>query len=282
MRVLLHAGFHKSGTTSIQARLLNLDSPSIWYPKPLRLGPGHCVLAHSALSPNSPDYNPDLLAELADSLEQSMRRGAPHATLVLSSECFTTMPELEAIRRLTDKHSVHLLLTRRPVMEALPSFQQELIKHGSPSEFLSRKGLREAKQHMQFNAEQILKLIEIGKFSKIQILSTSKKHPEFLFSKFGEILGLDLPPQTLNKSQSLARTVEMAKLNAVTPHLDVKDRLSRVPSEGLSIGLGERFRLEIVKFFCTPIWWFHEQRMRLFFRNLAARGKVTYEASKSK
>jgi hypothetical protein len=131
VNIVLHAGFHKSGTTSLKQAFLDASSEKcqieagqkvVLYPRPMNMGPGHCELARKVQLTSSPEYDPIGLLKIARRCKKDLgwrRKG----TLLLSSECFTSNSNLEPIRQLANHYKVHLVLTRRPVFETLPSFQ---------------------------------------------------------------------------------------------------------------------------------------------------------------
>lgn len=225
MQILLHAGFHKSGTTSIQDALLEVKDGDFIYPHPLTGGPGHSVIAHAVNDENSPNYDPALLLKMANrmSIKFILRR---KPRLVLSSEDFTATANFEAINRLALKHEVHLILTRRPVKEALPSWQQELIKHGSHNPYLSEEGLIESENHLQFNINRIDAFLHSAKFKKITVISTTSSKPNFIFENFSRILGAELKVKIKNSRLDDLVLQELVKLNSQSPNLNNIQRIN--------------------------------------------------------
>jgi hypothetical protein len=211
MRVLLHAGFHKSGTTSIQRALLETKSESYIYPFPALLGPGHAAIARAGHDPNSPEYDPKILLNFVEQFNKKFTIRQPR--IVISSEGFTAKPNFEPIQQLTRAHQVDLVLTRRPVHEALPSWQQEMIKHGDTNHFLSEAGLREAEKHMQFNVDYIHDFINNCNFNKITIISTTSSKPNFIFEIFSKMLNTELEIQIENVRLSESTLQELVRLN---------------------------------------------------------------------
>src|SRR5262245_45668517 len=88
MRVVLHIGPHKTGTTSIQAHLLSVfgaDVPSrVWYPRAAKWGPGHAELAWQLTGLNSYHATD---RDLSYILSHAHEFGVD--TLILSSEEFS-------------------------------------------------------------------------------------------------------------------------------------------------------------------------------------------------
>ncbi|MBF4765356.1 hypothetical protein ISU07_19670 [Nocardioides islandensis] len=152
MRIVLHAGLHKSGTTSIQEGWrqrygdpATTDSHT-WYPPPPPGPPGHHRLARPLLAAFVDGHAPDLLGasvsyhlrgrsvrqSMADVVAAAEERGV--GTLLLSSEDFDRVrPEDTAgLRKVFGGHDLTLVLTlTRPVHRWCASWQT-LVRHGMP------------------------------------------------------------------------------------------------------------------------------------------------------
>ena len=224
MQILLHAGFHKSGTTSIQRALLRDKNADFIYPSPRKNGPGHSDIALTGQNQNSPKYDPDVLVKLINRLSKRFFFQR-NSMFVLSSEDFTATSNFEAIKRLTKEHDVHLVLTRRPVSEALPSFQQEMIKHGSAHPFLSNLGLMEAEKHIQFDIDRIHNFLNSSNFRKITVISTTSSRPDFIFENFNKILDAKLETRTENVGLSESVLQELTRLNSMYPNQKISKRI---------------------------------------------------------
>lgn len=130
MRIVLHIGPHKTGTTSIQTHLLGLlgdpVSGGYWYPVPGgRLGPGHADLARACLKEARP------VAELDQVLATA--QAAEVGTLVLSSEEFAhAFPaRLARLKNALAGHEIHLVVTLNEIQRRVGSIWQELVKGGA-------------------------------------------------------------------------------------------------------------------------------------------------------
>lgn len=128
MRIVLHLGPHKTGTTSIQAHLGALLGEPVaggyWYPVPERNGPGHADLARACLREARPITELDWVIAAAQE--------ADVGTLVLSSEEFAhAFPHrLDRLRDALAGHEIHLVVTLNEIERRTASVWQELVKSG--------------------------------------------------------------------------------------------------------------------------------------------------------
>jgi hypothetical protein len=224
LEVYLHAGFHKSGTTSVQSSLSDYRSTSVIYPVPLSLGPGHCYLASRCVNIKDKDFEPKLLVKLAEHYDRIVPRRNV-AKLVLSSECFGTGDNFKSFQILANRFPTKLLLTRRVAWEAIPSRQQENIKWGSASPYLSEQAEHEALADPQFNLNSIRRILASAPFTQKFVITTSSDKPSFIFSSFNEILGTKLKVRVGNQSlpTSLIRSIQ--NLNKHNSFSSVKERI---------------------------------------------------------
>ena len=131
MRIVLHIGPHKTGTTSIQTHLAALLREPVaagyWYPAPGgRLGPGHADLARACLREARPVAELDRVIATAQEAEVG--------TLILSSEEFAhAFPVREFFARLKNAlegYEIHLVVTLNEIVRRAGSIWQELVKTG--------------------------------------------------------------------------------------------------------------------------------------------------------
>ena len=146
MHIVLHAGLHKSGTTSIQGAWKQAyGAPGeVWYPPPPPGPPGHHRLTRPLVRAFVDGLAPDLLAasityaareregrrSLADVVADAAGRGV--ATLLLSSELLDRVrPEdTHGLRAALGDHEVTLALTATRPVHRWCSGWQTLVKHG--------------------------------------------------------------------------------------------------------------------------------------------------------
>ena len=145
MQVIVHAGLHKSGTTSLQEawRRAYADHPAVWYPPPPPGPPGHHRLFRPLLRAFTDGLAPDLLGAsiafqgrgggrqtLADVLAEGRRNEV--GTLVLSSEDLDRAHEEDraALEQVLGRERVTLVLTATAPIHRWCSGWQTLVKHG--------------------------------------------------------------------------------------------------------------------------------------------------------
>ena len=142
MKVVLHAGLHKSGTTSVQGawRAAFGELDTIWYPRPWAPLPGHHAQVWHLLDAYTETQAADLewshtlttrtQPPLSSFFERAREGGVE--TLLLSSEELDRMQPSDAPRfaELLDGHEVTLLLTVTRPLHRWSSGWQTLVKHG--------------------------------------------------------------------------------------------------------------------------------------------------------
>jgi hypothetical protein len=145
VQVIVHAGLHKSGTTSLQDswKRAYADHPAVWYPQPPPGPPGHHRLVRPLLRAFTDGLAPDLLGasvafherggpreSLADILAVGHRRNLP--IVLLSSEDLDRAQEEDraALADVLVGERVTLVLTVTAPVHRWCSGWQTLVKHG--------------------------------------------------------------------------------------------------------------------------------------------------------
>jgi hypothetical protein len=146
VRIILHAGLHKSGTTSLQAswNAAYADHRDVWYPRRGDGGPpGHHDLVRPLLTAFTEGRDVDLVAagvawslrpkrgeSLDDVIAAARERGA--GTLLLSSEDLdrARQSDRETLDKVLGGEDVTLLLTATRPAHRWCSGWQTLVKHG--------------------------------------------------------------------------------------------------------------------------------------------------------
>lgn len=144
MRIVLHAGLHKTGTTSIQSNWkAAFGAPGrVWYPsRPGKGAPGHHREVRPMLDAWVNMRDPDLVrgrvaggvgggVSLVDRIAQAERHGTE--VLLLSAETLDRLQPVDAERfndALRGHETTFLLTVTRPILRWCSGWQ-ELLKHG--------------------------------------------------------------------------------------------------------------------------------------------------------
>lgn len=131
MRVVVHAGLHKTGTTYVQKAWLaaygRKKPQRVWYPPPTQNGPGHAAVAAWLC-----DYFGNVPSQpLPDIVAAAESNGVEW--LLLNSEDFAHIAASDTARlheAVGAAHSVTVLLTLTSPVHRWPSMWQEVVKHG--------------------------------------------------------------------------------------------------------------------------------------------------------
>ena len=131
LKVFLHVGPHKTGTTTLQAMLQGaFATPKKghqWYPNPAGDGPGHAQLAWQVFGLNG---NVETVVPLQRLVESA--RTAKIPALLLSSEEFARgyTKNFEALAGVFAECDLTLCFTYMDIVKRATSLWQELVKHG--------------------------------------------------------------------------------------------------------------------------------------------------------
>jgi hypothetical protein len=219
VRIILHAGLHKSGTTSLQAswNAAYADHPDVWYP---RRGdgrpPGHHDLVRPLLTAFTEGRDIDLVAagvawslraKRGESLDEviaaARERGV--GTLLISSEDLdrARQPDRETLDKVLGGEDVTLVLTATRPAHRWCSGWQTLVKHGlaqyprdAEQLLLDFAGLRPGR------LAELLHLVPAGR-RVVRLVRSSPPEPD-LAADLAEALGL--PDHELAAGRPLQNT----------------------------------------------------------------------------
>ncbi|MEY3320178.1 MAG: hypothetical protein ACO243_02445 [Candidatus Nanopelagicaceae bacterium] len=215
-RLIIHPGFHKSGTTALQESFaLNrplLRENGIFYP-PIGSKAHHRVAWALTQRPwgwnrrggeRTPEKYWDRMA--------SRINGAKEETVILSSEFFSEI-DGERIRKIRSEikgRDIQILFTLRPLAKLLPSSYQQYLKYGITIEYedwlhaiLDKPG--ESKVSPTFwkrhsHGKVVARWVDIFGKSNVTLLIVNEAQPTFLFDEINKFL--NLPTGTLNAAPS--------------------------------------------------------------------------------
>lgn len=139
MRVILHVGPHKTGTTSVQSFLSSSvgsrrPAATVWYPLPKENGPGHAALAWETLGL----YGVKPTDELHKLLQRA--RDSDVERLILSAEDFSRayFKGIERLRAVLAGRALHLVVSLSAPSWRAISIWQEMVKHGARMHLTTR------------------------------------------------------------------------------------------------------------------------------------------------
>ena len=234
-RVVLHAGFHKSGTTALQHAFddnkRKLKKHGVSYP--LNAGRAHHRAAWGLTERvwgwrnNGGKLVP---IKAWDALMQQVKKNS--GTVLISSEFFTEAKDHHVAKARKDLGDlpVTLVFTVRPFAKILASSYQQFVKYGVRIRFepwleevFAKKD--ESKVTPTFwNRVQLDEVVErwakyFGAENVVVLLADESK-PEFIFTEFAKILGV--PPEVLpipeiggNRSMTLEETELLYLINNI-------------------------------------------------------------------
>jgi hypothetical protein len=184
-RVVLHAGLHKTGTTSLQAALGH--SEVCVYPEAQDPGPGHARAIWRAIGIYGEQRDPRLLVELVERHDGD-RAGLP---LVISAEdCVHAIfrPHgAEAFRSLAESVPTELVVTVRSDDRRLASVAQELIKHGAHVDFSRYWECALQSELMADNL--LLGLFSLAPWQHLHVIHSDEHDHLAVFAAFSKLLG---------------------------------------------------------------------------------------------
>lgn len=215
-RLIIHPGFHKSGTTALQeAFALNrplLREKGILYP---HIGTKAHHRVAWALTQRAWGWNKrggERTPEKYWDQMASRINGAKEETVILSSEFFSEIDgeKIRKIRSDIKGRDIQILFTLRPLAKLLPSSYQQYLKYGITVEYedwlhaiLDNPG--ESKVSPTFwkrhsHGKVVARWVDIFGKSNVTILIVNEAQPTFLFDEINKFL--NLPSGTINAAPS--------------------------------------------------------------------------------
>lgn len=227
--LIIHAGFLKTGTTSLQASLhehaQTLLKENVFYPRVvnphLAVEADHHFAAIALIGKTEgwQDEDRSMPAEPIESwlqLAKAFRKF--NGTSILSSEMLSELTS-SGIRRVqsdTSHMPTKVVFSIRPLVKMLPSAYQQKIKFGlikvSYEQWLEHVFTQGSAASEQFwlrhnHPEVLARWSEVFGNSNIHLIVVDETQPEFLFRMFEQIAGLRTElkiPERLGKNRSLS------------------------------------------------------------------------------
>ncbi len=242
--LILHPGFHKSGTTALQESFAvnrdRLAELGIYYPS---IGAKAHHRVAWALTQKPWGWSKRGGERIPEKLWDGMVRrisSASQNTALLSSEFFSELDgeKLRKIRSDVKDRDVKALFTLRPLAKLLPSSYQQYLKYGITIEYedwlhaiLDKPG--ESKVSPTFwkrhsHGKVIARWVDTFGASNVTILIVNEAQPSFLFDEINQYLSLE--PGTLaaensgsNRSLTMEEIALLLELNRKFPKERVWD-----------------------------------------------------------
>jgi hypothetical protein len=237
-QLILHVGFHKSGTSALQEAFFTqratLRPKGIWYPDIGRKAHHRIAWALTqkpwGWKSRGGEVTPyreftNLIRKINSSKDQKV---------LLSSEFFSelTAQQIQEIAGAVKNREVIVLFTLRPLAKLLSSSYQQYLKYGTKADYvewlhsvLDEPGVSKVnptfwKRHM--HGEVVARWSEAFGPSAVTVLIADESKPEVLFDSLNTFLGLDkdfLKAQATgsNRSLSLEEISLLLELNRSFP-----------------------------------------------------------------
>jgi hypothetical protein len=214
--LILHVGFHKSGTTALQESF-HLNRKEL-----LELGihyPRNGTKAHHryawALTQRPWGWNKrggEKVSEKVWNKAAQKINNSNAGKVLLSSEFFSEL-DGEKIRKIRSDISnldINILFILRPLAKLLPSSYQQYLKYGITAEYeewlhsvLDKPGESKInptfwKRH--FHGQVVAKWVDVFGAKNVTVLIVNEAQPNFLFDEINKYL--DLPANTLRSAES--------------------------------------------------------------------------------
>ena len=221
--LILHVGFHKSGTSALQESLANqreeLNKAGVLYPSIGKKAHHRVVWGLSQKPWGWKAKGAEKTSFKTFSRMASLINLSSASKIVLSSEFFAEL-EPEHIRKLASSirgRQVKILFTLRPLAKLLSSSYQQYLKFGIKADYvewlhsvLDEPGVSKInptfwKRHM--HGEVVSKWARIFGSENVTVLVVDEQKPEFLYDSVNRYLGLPngfLKPEQEGSNRSLS------------------------------------------------------------------------------
>lgn len=235
-RLIIHAGFHKSGTTALQeafdAQSEELKAAGIIYPNIGRRAHHRVAWALTGRTWGWGKRGGEKTSikeweQLAKSINSS-----DEETIIISSEFFSEL-DGDAIRKLFSDikgRKVQAVFTVRPLVKLLASSYQQYLKYGIKADYeewlhsvLDTPGESKINPTFwlrHFHGRVVGKWVDVLGSQAVTVIIVDESHPEFLFDSINAYLGL---PQGLLKSQDTGSNRSLT-LEEIALLLDINRR----------------------------------------------------------
>jgi len=214
MRMILHVGPHKTGTTTLQVGLRQLFSSAQegrpWFPS-FDSGPGHHELAEKfALYTRKDRYN--------YILENSKKFNI--SDLILSSEDFSKLDvsKLKEIAEYIRPDELLIIISMSPIARRICAIWQEMIKHGYLCAL--NESIEEVNAFPGVMPDLLQRIVGGFKGNRPSIIIANPNKPEIIWKNFQSATGVDVSEladqaASYNMSLGMAGTEILRSLNMI-------------------------------------------------------------------
>lgn len=237
-RLIVHAGFHKTGTTALQSAIYavreKLDKRGLVYP--VLGGKAHHKAIYSLMEKGwgweDRGGNPVDLKKWPE-LVKSVKRAKDGA--IISSEflCELNEAQIDKFKRDLGVNDVTVYFTLRPLLKIVPSAYQQHLKIGIRSDYekwlhsiLDQPGTSSITPSFWIrhqHAKVLRKWIAAFGVDGVKLVIVDEKNPDFMYQTFNEAFGLEKPllkeqkERDSNRSLTLAEIALLRKVNKIYP-----------------------------------------------------------------
>lgn len=245
MRIVVHIGLHKSGTTAVQYawRRTYGRAGGVWYPQPRSWLPGHHDAVWPYLSATTTGEDNDVIfgwmladksSDLANYVAEAARRGV--RTLLISSEELDRLrpADVPGLAALLAGHDVTVVATVTLPIHRWCAGWQELVKHG-----LNTYPREAAQDIARFTSlengrlQELVRLLPAGR-RVIRLVRSQPQEPN-LAGDLARLVDVDEPTQDASES-GIASNVSLG------PSVEILRRLN-ASGETLGLKVGGDLRL---------------------------------------
>lgn len=236
--LILHVGFHKSGTSALQesfaAQRDELRAAGVLYPSIGRKAHHRIAWALTQKAWGWKKRGGEVTSFKHFTRMASSINGSKSSKIVLSSEFFSelTPEKIQVISSAIKNREVKVLFTLRPLAKLLGSSYQQYLKYGTKADYvewlhsvLDEPGVSKInptfwQRHM--HGDVVARWVEVFGKGNVTVLIADEQRPEFLYESLNKYLGLDsgfLKPQVTgsNRSLSLEEVSLLLELNRRFP-----------------------------------------------------------------
>ena len=238
-QLILHVGFHKSGTTALQESFFvqcdELLSQGILYPTTGKKAHHRAVWGLAGKRWGWKDNGGETTPYRTWARMAKLINSSKAQSVVLSSEFFSELSKerILQIKQAVGSRQIKILFTLRPLAKLLGSSYQQYLKYGLKEDYsswlhsvLDEPGVSKInptfwKRHM--HGEVISAWAEVFGAANVSVIMVEEQKPELLFESINDYLGL---PSNFLKSQPTGSNRSLS-LEEITLLLDINRRFPK-------------------------------------------------------